>query len=234
MLSDEEKRMLNQFADALERKLQRDWARTSQGIVMDFDAAVAKVAEVLRAQWRAAPAPNDPGYAVFAGSLAMGSYFSELPPPEEQVINAIQRSGEDHDAFLVLKCLLALGHGDSLPVLRLWGRKLAAGLVSEPPRRKGAAWTGNVWRDHLLVGQIQNLIDSGAGFDGTRNDATHAEKSACDIVAKATHLLGDGRGMTYSAVKKVWDRRKRLAGPRLMAKILEAPLMGIVEDRGKN
>lgn len=199
---------------------------------MSVDAAVTRVAEVLREQWGAAPARGSPGYAFCASLSSFDSHFSDVSPSEEQLARVIKCAETDHDAYLALKYLLALGYGNSSPELNLWGCKLAAGTVKEPPRKKGPAKIDNIWRDHLVVGQIKILIQ--AGFFAMRNEATKKEESACDIVAMASHQIDDGRGMTYDTVKKIWERRARLAGPRLLAKSFETELKELLEGRGKS
>lgn len=226
MPSEDDKWILNQIADAIVRKDQRNWAGNPQETRMAVDSAVAKVAEVLRDQWRSSPAPDDLGYEFYTGLLSVDFYFTDFPPREEELDMAIQQAENDYYAFLTLRFLISLGVPDSLPSLRLWGRKVAAGTVRQPQRPKGPTKFANIWRDHLLLGQINNL--KAAGFLPTRNAATGAEESACDIVSKATHQIGEGRGMTYTAVEGIWRRQERLIRlitlPRCLAEFLASTL----------
>lgn len=200
--------LLNIFRHAAERKIRRDWGRDAAGQPMDFAAAVEKTAEVLREQWPSALTAENAGHLLLAGFALNGEYFTDFPPTDTEIEAVVEQAKTDFYAYMQLRFLIAFGFCPSSVVLGQWNRGFAAGLIPQPPRPKGLSKVANLLRDYLLVRQLKSLEE--VGFVVSRNDATSTKNSACDIVSKATHLIGDGRGMTYEAVLGVWRRQERL------------------------
>jgi hypothetical protein len=221
MLSDSDKWLLNQLADALERKIRRDWAVADH--TMGLDAAVRKTAEVLAEQWRKPLDPSAQGHQFLVGLIMLEKYFTAIPPPDDELELAILKSAEDHSAFQALRFLVVAGLAGKFEALDLWNRRVMAGSLREPLIPRGPSQATNLWRDHLICSQIKALKDE--GFAVFRNSATPEKSSACDIVAKATHLLGDGRGMTYAAVEGIWKRQPKLMRPEIIAEAMLRPLL---------
>jgi hypothetical protein len=189
---------------------------------MDLDAAIKKTTEILQEQWRQPPNSADLGYKFYLGLVLVDKYFSSLPPTEAELENTILLAQDDHGAFQALRFLIASGLAPESRALAQWNIQVMAGTFREPRSARGPSPITNLWRDHLLCGQIKAL--KAAGFSAYRNAATDDESSACDIVAKATHLSCDGRGMTYDAVEAIWKRHAQLHRPELVAKAMLQPL----------
>ncbi|MDO8881616.1 hypothetical protein [Pseudotabrizicola sp.] len=157
--------------------------------------------------------------ALLEGMLALDRFVNELPASEKEYAAIVEKSKDDYGAFQALRFLLAINTDAWSDAVRSWKQLLSIGAVQIPPRPKGPSKASYIWRDRIILSQIQNLVS--VGFHAQRNQETVGATSACDVISEATHMIGTGHSMNYGAVEAIWKKRADLQLPIAAASLFK-------------
>ncbi|UYV37392.1 hypothetical protein N4R57_21020 [Rhodobacteraceae bacterium D3-12] len=215
-MSNNEIDALKLLEQALQRGNDRNWSERTGSQELTKEEATKFVAKVLSEQLTQTLGSKDPGSNIMRGLLVLQDVFKTLPPSEEDIVRTIECSQHDYHAFWALRFLATLKIAPNSTALQRWQSSFLSGAINEPPLPKGPYRDRDAHRNMLIVSQIKQLEQ--IGFRPTRNDASTHQNSGCDIVADALQSLG--KGMSYSAVERVWKERDKLPQPKYIADLL--------------
>lgn len=127
-----------------------------------------------------------------------------------------------HRALSIHAAKLISKYGVMIPQLRIFVTEVLRGELERPSERGTPKVHPS--RNRILYALLLEIVDR-FGVPPTRNKATPAGMSACDIVAEA--MPNDARlPKTYSVLEQIW-----LAGPREEEKFADRMTRLIEEDR---
>lgn len=218
----EMRQLLNAFADAVERAKARKWGANWPG--KSHQEALEKVRTTLKSQLTDRNTSNLPGALFLRGAIAIELVFDPLPPEEETLHLAVQHGLDDYETFTALRMLAALGYYQRSPALRHFQRGFLLGLIREPKNPPGPSRIRDLHRNMVIASQIEQLKK--IGIRPTRNKATVAKKSGCDLVADA--LADLGYNLDSSAVERIWKLRDQRPQPHFLAELLSDALSNLL------
>lgn len=205
---------------ALSRAAERTWSTETEQVTLTADDAIGAVAQVFENQLVGQMTAKTQGAEFFVGVLSLEHVFSSIPPTENEILHAIDRSSDDYYTFQALRILARLRIPPDSVALKRWSDDLISGVVKEPSLPKGPSACRDAHRNMLIVSQLKEL--NRAGFGPTRNAQRSSDSltgsSGCDIVAVALGRIG--HAMSYEAVERVWKKRDKQPKPEHFAKLL--------------
>lgn len=217
-LSSSEKWFLNALADRLEEvsnfEKRTEAIRAKNEGVIEYQEAVKIAAQGLSAAGIELKR-NSPGAQFFEGQIEAGKHFHpEHGWGEEEASVFISKASTHHPSYLALKFILQITPTEGLPKnLKDWSRSLYLETFTPPKKPPGKFAYAMFHRDLLVVRQVKMLAKN--GFFPTRSKRPASGQSACDVVADALSLNGEGIG--YDAVETIWLNRTKIPKNHILA-----------------
>lgn len=147
---------------------------------------------------------SDPVAGFYCGVLYQDQYLPN-GPVDADVLQLIERAKTDWYAYQVLRVLAHTTRRiEWMPALDEWDARDRFGAIRPPRAPRGSL--PNFYRDHLIVGAIEQLED--VGFLPTRNRES-PPKSAADVVNVALSKIGLSK--SYEAIETVWSDRNKVS-----------------------
>lgn len=201
-------KFLELLQSSLKRASERDWNKRFTKPDLTAEDVVEDVTSILKSQLENGIGAKSYGVEVVSGLFSLQVVFSSIPPSEDEIVHAIDRSKYDYYTFQALRVLARLEVSLASDSLKTWKNDFLSGLIKEPPLPKGPFLYRDAHRNMLIISQIKQL--ERAGFAPTRNiqrgPHSDAHASGCDIVAAA--LSRAGHAISYEAVERIWKKRE--------------------------